>query len=234
MPCVTADYCSINLHIDIVVYRKNGGNYELAVGKRNSITSNREWSPSDPKGLIDHLNRKLDYIGSSDIKLSQFKRLVRYIKRWRDEKFEDRVGKKIFSIGLAVMMKDQFSPCLNVEGKPNDLQAMRDSVKRILNGNYFQQQPDGTYRVKVDLPVSPFRNIFENSSVDTGTQLRNKMNAMLNKLDNALSEDTLQKQCKILHDLFGDDFEEYSESNNNVPTKAIYSSAGTVGTSQGA
>ena len=32
-PCVTADYASLSLHIDIPLYRERNGVYELAVGK---------------------------------------------------------------------------------------------------------------------------------------------------------------------------------------------------------
>lgn len=236
MPCVTADYASLNLHIDIVVYRKSGDNYELAVGKRNSGDAVKEWSLSDPKGLIDNINDKSSYvyIGSSEDKLSQYKRLVRYMKRWRDEKFEDTVRKKIYSIGITVMLKEQFKPVLSEDGKPDDLQALRDTVAAILNGGYFISLGDGNYRVKVNLPVTPFRDIFDGSSVVTGTQFWNKLRAMQRKLDKALAEESVKKQCDILRELLGDDFETAEDPNRNSGAKAVFSSAGSVGTSQGA
>ncbi|MCE8039809.1 nucleotidyltransferase [Halomonas sp. MCCC 1A11062] len=234
MPCVTADYANLNLHVDIVVYRRNGDSYELAVGKRNSGDAVKVWSPSDPKGLIDNINDKSAYIGSSEDKLSQYKRLVRYMKRWRDEKFEDAARKKVYSIGITVMLKEQFKPAMDKEGKPNDLQALRDTVAAILNGGYFKELPDGNYRVKVNLPVTPYRDIFDNSGVKTGTQFWNKLNVMLRKLDNALTEESLKKQCDILRELLGDDFETAEESNRNEAAKVAYSCAGSVGTSQGA
>ncbi len=236
MPCVTADYARLNLHIDIVVYRKSGDNYELAVGKRNSGDTVKEWSISDPKGLIANINDKSScvYIGSSEDKLSQYKRLVRYMKRWRDEKFEDTVRKKVYSIGITVMLKEQFKPVLNEYGKPDDLQALRDTVAAIQNGGYFKPQADGNYRVKVDLPVTPFRDIFDGSSAATGTQFWNKLNTVLRKLDKALAEESLKKQCDILRELFGDDFETAQDANRNEGAKVAFSTAGSVGTSQGA
>ena len=103
-PCVTADYINLNLHIDIVIYRKRGQQYELAVGKLNSNVENREWSPAEPKKLIEHINDSSQYIGSADLKNRQVKRLVRYVKRWRDEKFGQNVGKKVFSIGTPLIL----------------------------------------------------------------------------------------------------------------------------------
>lgn len=84
------------------------------------------------------------------------------------------------------------------------------------------------------LPVQPYRNVFENSSIDTGTQLYNKLNAMLTKLDQALNEDSLRKQCEILQGLFGGDFEVPDKEQDSNAKKVAYSSAGVVGTSQGA
>jgi hypothetical protein len=233
-PCVTADYMNLNLHIDIVIYRKRDEQYELAVGKLNSNAENRVWSPSEPKKLIQHVNDSSQYIGSADLKIRQVKRLIRYVKRWRDEKFGQNVGKKVFSIGLTLMLKDKFRPSISNDGKVSDLQSLRDTVSAILNANYFQWVDDGKYKVNVRLPVQPYRNVFENSSIDTGTQLYNKLNAMLTKLDQALNEDSLRKQCEILQGLFGDDFEVPEKEQDSNAKKVAYSSAGVVGTSQGA
>lgn len=233
-PCVTADYMNLNLHIDIVIYRKLGQQYELAVGKLNSNAENRVWSPAEPKKLIEHINDSSQYIGSADLKIRQVKRLVRYVKRWRDGKFGQNVGKKVFSIGLTLMLKDKFHPSINNDGKVSDLQSLRDTVSAILNANYFQWVDDGKYKVNVRLPVQPYRNVFENSSIDTGTQLYNKLNSMLTKLDQALNEDSLRKQCEILQELFGADFEVPENEQDSNAKKVAYSSAGVVGTSQGA
>lgn len=233
-PCVTADYIHSNLHIDIVIYRNQDQHYELAVGKFNSNVENREWSRAEPKKLIEHINDSSQYIGSADLKTRQVKRLVRYVKRWRDEKFEQNVGKKVFSIGLTLMLKDKFRPSISYDGKVNDLQSLRDTVSAILNADYFQRVDDGKYKVNVQLPVQPYRNVFENSSIDTGTQLYNKLNAMLAKLDQALNEDSLRKQCEILQGLLGDDFEVPEKEQDSNAKKVAYSSAGVVGTSQGA
>ncbi|MEM7419080.1 MAG: nucleotidyltransferase [Pseudomonadota bacterium] len=233
-PCVTADYKNLNLHIDIVVYRRRGDKYELAVGKLNSSEENREWFPAEPKRLIEHINDSSEFIGSAELKIRQLKRLVRYIKRWRDEKFGQTVGKKVFSIGLTLMLKEKFHSAISNEGKVDDLQSLHDTVSAILNGNYFQRVGDNRYKVNVYLPVQPHRNVFENSSIDTGTQLYNKFSALLTKLDQALEEDSLRKQCEILQGQFGNDFEVPEKEQSNNVGKMAYSSAGVVGTSQGA
>lgn len=231
-PCVTADYASKNLHIDIPIYRERNGNYELAVGKKDSDENNKEWSASDPKGLKDWINDTASYWGSADKKLNQYKRIVKYLKRWRDNNFSCAVAKKIFSIGLTVMAKNQFQPNLDDSDKANDLIALRDTVNAVLNSSYFRSYNDEQYKVTVALPVSPWRDIFYGSSLNTGTQLYNKLISLRNKLDKAIVETDLVKQCKILNEVFGDDFE--IPSTSSAIKKTAYSTAGFSGTSQGA
>ncbi|KJY80279.1 nucleotidyltransferase domain-containing protein [Vibrio nigripulchritudo] len=231
-PCVTADYASKNLHIDIPIYREQNGHYELAIGKKNSSEGNKEWSGSDPKGLKSWVNDSSSYLGSASKKLEQYKRLVKYLKRWRDNKFSGEVAKKVFSIGLTVMAKEQFTPSFDDSDKANDLVALRDTVHDMLSGAYFIYQGDDLYRVRVSLPKSPYRDIFHGSSLNTGTQFYNKLKSLKDKLDKAIDETDLVKQCKILNEVFGDDFEVPSSSSN--VKKATYATAGVSGTSQGA
>jgi hypothetical protein len=234
-PCVTANYTSENLHIDYPVYRKNGDAYELAIGKRNSDEANRKWETADPKGLRDWIKDKSAYFGSADAKLQQFNRVVRYLKRWRDEQFSKAVAVKVYSIGITVMAKDSFSPSFDDEGAPDDLAALKSTVSQMLSRGYFTPVGNERYEISVDLPVQPWRDIFDGASVDTATQFRNKLKRLEGKLENAIAETDEVKKCKILQEVFGNDFPVPEKSSDTSSTKkATYSSAGAVGTSQGA
>lgn len=232
-PCVTADYSSEKLHIDFPLYTEDNGDYKLAVGKRTSDDDNKEWSPSAPKALINWINDSTSYGVSASSKQQQFNRIVRYLKRWRDEKFSDTVTKKVYSIGLTVMAKRCFAPALDDDGTPNDLKALKETITNILLYGFFSNQGNSQYKVSVHLPVDPYRDIFDSSSLDTGTQLRNKLTNMEEKLQETLGKDDEVKQCKVLNKLFGEDFIIPDESESNT-TKKQYSTAGAVGTSQGA
>ena len=109
-PCVTADYASDNVHIDLIIYKRSGDQLYLAVGKKNSDENNREWAIADPLGLMDWI---VDFSDCDDDEAKdvrdQFYRLVRYVKRWRDVQFSETVGAKVFSIGLTVMVKQSWS-----------------------------------------------------------------------------------------------------------------------------
>jgi len=249
-PCVTADYLSINLHIDYIVYQLSNENYSLAVGKIGSSFENKEWSPSDPKGLSEWIN-SLDNYGESQLKKrKQFKRLVRYMKRWRDVNFTEEVRKKIFSIGLTVMAKEQYKPNYFDSAISDDLSILKTVIDNILDASYFKKQLlSDNYRIYVDLPTKPYRDIFQHkvsggesesgSDLNVGNQLRNKLVTLQSKLQSALDETDEIKQCTILNGIFGDDFKIPSKSGSNNSGKVAvgttaFSSAGASGTSQGA
>jgi hypothetical protein len=234
-PCVTADYASENVHIDFPIYKISGDQHFLAIGKKNSDENNREWSPADPRGLIDWVNDSSVHADSASKKHQQFRRLVRYLKRWRDHQFSENVARKIYSIGLTVMVREQFRASLDDEGFRQDLIALRQTVERILNDVYFTLVSQDQYRVHVTLPVQPWRDIFDGGSVDTGTQFRNKLETLKTKLEEVEGLDDERKQCVILNKLFGDDFAVPNPPSRSSKTnKAVYPTAGAVGTSQGA
>ncbi|MBQ0760533.1 MAG: nucleotidyltransferase [Zhongshania sp.] len=233
-PCVTADYKSLNLHIDFPIYKKLGSTYYLAIGKKGSDENNREWAVADPKGLKDWIKMKSHYVGSQDDKLWQFNRIVRYLKRWRDHKFSADVRRKVYSIGLTVMIKQSFTPSFDNDGKPCDLTALKNTVKSILSSGYFQDQSNDQYKVVVKLPVSPYRDVFDGSGVGTGTQLKNKLETLLNKLEQVLEEDDENKQCNTLSGIFGDDFHVSEKKSESSKVRAVYPTAGAAGTSHGA
>ena len=235
-PCVTANYAGDDVHIDFIIYKRSGDQHYLAVGKKNSDENNREWSSADPLGLIEWINDAsvYDQDEARDV-LPQFRRLVRYLKRWRDEQFSETVGSKVFSIGLTVMVKQQLVWSFSTEGASQDLTALRETVEAILEGGYFQEEEEGKYRVRVDLPKEPWRDIFFGSSLDTGTQLYNKLQRLKEQLAKAEASSDEREQCEILNKLFGDDFEVPDPpTGSSKAGRAVYPSAGVVGHSHGA
>ncbi|NOI69613.1 nucleotidyltransferase domain-containing protein [Vibrio owensii] len=233
-PCITADYLNLSLHIDIPVYAKYGSSYKLALGKMNSNDNHRKWTEADPKGLRDWINDTNAYWDSPNDTQQQFIRLVRYTKRWRDHNFSSDVRKKVFSIGLTVMLKENFEPSFDENGRPEDLAALRATIGRILSSSYFFMVGEGKYNLTVALPVTPYIDIFNGSSVDTGTQLYNKLSSLKSKLEQIELEQDVTKQCKTLNQIFGADFEVPECDSSSKSNLAAFSSAGIVGTSQGA
>ena len=234
-PCVTADYAGDNVHIDLIIYKKSEDQHYLAVGKKNSDENNREWAIADPLGLMEWIADFSDYDDDAEDVRAQFRRLVRYLKRWRDVQFTETVRPKVFSIGLTVMVKQSLESSFSTEGASQDLEALRATVEAILDAGYFDEEGDGKYRVRVDLPVEPHRDIFYGSALDTGTQLYNKLKHLKKQLEKAEALSDEREQCEILNELFDEDFEVPDPpKGGSKANRAVYPTAGVVGHSQGA
>jgi len=242
-PCVTADYKSKPLHIDFPVYRVNlFGNYQLAVGKENSNEENRCWDDADPKGLVDwitsdtHHQSFLENLTSEEKR--QFYRLVRYIKRWRDFKYNsESQRKKVFSIALTVMFKESFKPNFDDDsGKADDHLALINTLEVILNEkSYFIGEGEGNYRICVNLPVTPNNDIFNGNGRNIGTTLKNRLNKLLDVLHDVEDKESLKEKCELLQEQFGDDFPLPNDNGaNKLAARVTSKSPGLVGVSNGA
>lgn len=216
MPCVTADYASINMHIDYTVFRNNNwvDYHQLAVGKKHS--TDPKWDDNDPIGLIDWINSDKNHqafwstLDKDEVK--QYKRLVRYLKRWRDVKFCEADAEKVFSIALTVMAKECFKPSISDDGDMNDLKALTDTIEKMLSNGYFIPYSEGKHKIQVDLPVIPNRDIYDQKGSSIGTTFKARLETMRDKLIEAAETENLEKQTKILNKLFGDDFPVHSET----------------------
>lgn len=233
-PCVTADYINEPFHIDFPTYRiDSSSNYELAVGKEFSDENNRSWSPSDPIGLVEWItsekNHQVPYITLTEEEKYQFYRLVRYMKRWRDERYSSKYErKKVYSVALTIMIKESFCPNIDDSGKADDHKALKDTLEIMIN-RYFTRNSDGNYSIRVTLPVLPYNNIYQDKGEAVGKLLHPRLKNLLNTLKEVDTKDTLKAQCELLRKHFGNDF---PESNNEIRDKGT--KAGLVGVSDGA
>jgi hypothetical protein len=237
-PCVTADYINLKLHIDYAIYCVDGSNnYSVAIGKKHSLEKNKEWMYSESKELINWVNSSEHCTGYENLTTEerlQFKRLVRYMKRWRDCRFVEANRKYIYSIGLVVMIKESFRPSVDDNGVENDLEALINTVDYILNSqSYFSSWGQNEYDIEVMTPYSPQIDIFRKHGKSVGTVFRKKLQNLLDKLNKVSEKDSLVEKCELLQEVFGKDFECPSVSSASLE-KITSASAGIVIPSQGA
>jgi hypothetical protein len=204
-PCVTVFYQKGDepqYHVDIAIYSDESCNSDgkkyLAKGKLNSSDDNKSWEVSDPKGLADTIGN----IYSGDDK-KQFVRVIRYLKRWKDHKFSINGNAAPIGVGLTIAAYKWFSPNKTTDivantSKYNDLQATRGVVSGMLNnfGN----------RLRVYLPVEPYSELFDKMTDNQMTNLKEKLENLLEALDSASGEVDPVKACETLKKVFGDDF----------------------------
>jgi len=109
-PCVTVTYLENgepSFHVDLAIYaaKNDDGKLYLAKGKMNSSEANRVWEVSEPLKLIELI--KSNFADVND--RYQFKRVIRYLKRWRDERFSSNPKAAPVGIGLTVLAYNHFN-----------------------------------------------------------------------------------------------------------------------------
>src|SRR5207244_1923644 len=103
------------------------------------------WEVADPKGLTKKVCSAFD----DAEKLAQYRRCIRYLKRWRHVQFKGSGAP--LSIALTVAAMQCFTPNFGTSGKPVDLLAMLDWVKAILGqfSNDYNEDDGFHLRLKV-------------------------------------------------------------------------------------
>lgn len=211
-PCVTVNYISggeTAYHVDLAIYSRDAnGKLYLAKGKENSAEEHRIWEVSDPKGLTKLVCGAFE---DSEM-LAQYRRCIRYLKRWRQWQFSGPGAP--LSIALTVAAMKWFQPNFGTSGKPVDLLAMLDWVQAMLDNFTSEFRPnDGWHvRLKVPLPVEPYHDLMAKRTAAQMKDFKERLESLRDALQKAYDEELPEDACKVLKKQFGDDFK--------VPEKA--------------
>ena len=223
--CVTVFYHSEGepmYHVDLAVYAdkpQNGGQLYLARGKLNSAAEHREWAVSDPEGLTKALNER--FAGDD---AHQFRRVIRALKRWKDERFPNAGHAAPRGIALAVAAYHWFSPASRLVGSElerDDLQALRNLVGAVLL--HFGS------RVTIACPVQPYDDICARMSDTQMRDFKTKLERLLDTLREASDDADPHTACKALAGEFGDDFPIPDAQATATPQHRAVTSSGSSG-----
>ncbi|MBU5304829.1 nucleotidyltransferase domain-containing protein [Eubacterium callanderi] len=211
-PCVTVTYKKDGeaaYHVDLVTYLyndKDNTDSQLYIAK--GITGNVEsqkWEKADPKGLVDYINNGVEQGEKRD----QFRRVVRYLKKWKNEKFIGGGHTVPPSIGITLIAVDNF-----IFYKNDDLDALISIVNNIKNKfSYIGKSEKGRDLYKIELPLPYSLNfeynndVFEKMSESQMTDFKDKIEKLSEDLNDVKFEIDEQEQYKKLNKIFGDDFE---------------------------
>lgn len=199
-PCITVYYTKLGesqYHVDLPVYAKNGSQIFLATGKRHS--ANTCWQPSEAKQLIESvIGRHKDENGA------QFRRVIRYLKRWKNNNFSLEGRAAPAGIALTMCAYYWFRPHgTGTSASFDDLQAMIYLVQQM-RSNFVSVIHDGHYksRLKALVPVIPHDDTFRHMTNQQMDEFREKLNQLEVNLDTARKN----RNSEILRRVFGQDF----------------------------
>ncbi|WP_195573209.1 nucleotidyltransferase domain-containing protein [Clostridium paraputrificum] len=217
-PCVTVTYKkngNIGYHVDLVIYSyedKDDTNSQmyLARGKEYSEEKNKKWEKADPMGLKDEIMNKYE---DADER-AQYRRIIRYLKRWKNIKFNSEGNSEPPGIGITLLAYEKFQPKYETDNVTlsrtyNDLEALTYLVQQIKGMFLCETYENGRllYRIKLNLPVTPKTDVFCKMTDIQMTDFKNKIEDLLSDLEKVKNEVEVVEQCKKLKDIFGDDFE---------------------------
>jgi hypothetical protein len=222
-PCVTVNYMrdgEPEFHVDLALYvKRSDGLLVLAKGKEGSASEHRVWEPAEPKELTELICKAF----SKDNELAQYRRCIRYLKRWRDVHFSN--GGAPLSIGITFAAKQWFRPTFETSGRPTDLLAMLDWVEALLaRFETVYTVGDGYHRrLKVAYPLQPYGDLMATLTKTHMVTLEEKLQRLRDALKAAYDEPLPEEACRLLRKEFGDDFKvpEKSETARAVSAPAI-------------
>lgn len=211
-PCVTVQYQKNDepiYHVDLAVYSFTEGffsdSYYLARGKEHASEDNKFWEDAAPIELADELKER--FSGEED---KQYRRVIRYLKRWKDLKFSKDGNAAPSGIGLTVAAYNWFSPSISFfDNKPNDLKATKNFIASLINQfrrEYDSESGDYYYRLKIDVPVKPHKDIFVKMTNHQMNEFKEKLEVLLETINQASNETDPHEAAKLLAKQFGDDF----------------------------
>lgn len=205
-PCITVWYQSrgeLIYHVDLAVYwQDSSGRLFLAMGKQHSGVGQRDWQHADPKTLVTLVK---DHLDGEDRR--QFRRVVRYLKRWRDVQFPVQGNAAPVGIGLTVQAMQHFRPVGNRWGNSpglyNDLAALHGVVEAMVRSFRRTWGPDGwVERLVARVPVGPNDDVFARMTERQMLEFKRRLAVLADQLGTVARYD----DSGHLLAAFGDDF----------------------------
>ena len=213
--CVTVQY-QINsepvYHVDFAIYAANNadGKLYIAKGKENSGEEYRKWEESDPKGLMNCIAERFT---DSDER-AQFRRIIRYFKKWSNVTFSSDGNSAPTGIALTVLAYDRFEVYKTFDSIAStyaydDFSALLDLVNSIESAFTLKYDSDSAsffHDISVSLPVEPYSDLLTKMTMNQKETFYNKLVDLSSKLSTVEEKTLLADKCTILQDIFGEDF----------------------------
>lgn len=218
--CVTVTYQNGDepiYHVDFAIYANNNsdGNMYIAKGKKNSKPENIIWEESNPDELVDIIKNK--YSDAEDRK--QFRRVIRYMKKWKSHNSYLSGNGAPTGIAITVLAYNLF--VISKKYDPyaekyvyDDFDALKNFVRKVKSKFVYSYDADekGYYHtISQSLPVAPYNDLFSKMTVKEMQTLYEQITVMEERLIEVKGKDKKSEACEILIKMFGEDFPNKSD-----------------------
>ena len=208
-PCITVYYKKggePRYHVDLAILAKDrhGAGLRLARGKQNAAPPDREWQPDDRKAFMQAVETR-----HPDQNGEQFRRVIRYLKRWKEEQFPREGRSAPTGLALTVAALHWFRPMTGrgPSADDDDLGATLSLVES-LRANFRQvwDQPAqrNKYRLSLRFPFAPNDDVVSRMSNEQHQQFYQRVEKLVELLGEARRTGTTTPLRKA----FGSEFPE--------------------------
>ncbi|BCD67602.1 cyclic GMP-AMP synthase DncV-like nucleotidyltransferase [Nitratiruptor sp. YY09-18] len=191
--CVRVHYADEKKHIDLPIYTQKENIYYLAV-------KGKGWIESDPKEIKDWFLKEVSKKGE------QFRRIVRYMKGWKDFREDENNQIKLYG-GFQLTVMTSY----NYVSSDSDEESFYNTIKGI-KSNLWR------YEHKIPHPINDNKNIIEHYSETRRKKFAEEFEKMFENAKNAYEEIDCVEKSKKWQKIFGDRFpilkKEECEENN--------------------
>jgi hypothetical protein len=196
-PCIRVTYKD-GYHVDLVTYARwtdSSGTEQYRLAHKTD-----GWRPADPVGLLGIIREaRKPYEGTEDkaTKTDQFRRCVRYQRRWIDEEIPRESTAKPTGLAFVLLAMQKLQPHLTWMGLPDDRAALEALAISAAN----------TYgRLVAVKPTPEYEDMFGRLTDEEMSELKDRYAAMAKALREADEEVDPVVACQILQKVFGPDF----------------------------
>lgn len=197
-PCIRVTYKD-GYHVDLVCYA--WWEDALGVEQHRLAHQSKGWRPADPPTLVQYVkDARKPFEGTEDTGTGtdQFRRVVRYLKRWNDNAIRGESDDKPSGLALVLLTKQHLTgPSLTWAGMPDDRAAV-ERVARAAAETYG--------RITAIKPTPEGEDMFGRISDPEMTKLKSRFGTLRDALVFAKNAPDAATACKELKKVFGDHF----------------------------
>lgn len=220
-PCIRVTYQD-GYHVDLVIYAC----WEDEFGSEQYRLAHKTkgWRPADPVGLLEYVREaRRPYEGTEDsaTKTDQFRRVVRYQRRWIDEEIPMESRSKPTGLAFVLLSIERLQPQWSWMGLPDDRSALEALAISAANN---------VGRLIAHKPTPEYEDMFARLSDEEMITLKVRYGVMAKALRAADEAVDPVEACRLLQEVFGDDFPipepEETAKKTNAPAIVSSSSSG--------
>ena len=196
-PCIRVNYQK-GYHLDLVVYAYQQEDSGEELFKLAHKTEG--WRAADPPALLNYFNEArepFDGLTDAQTKTDQFRRIVRYLKRWDDVAIPRESESKPSGLAYVLLCAHLLSPRQDVDGRPDDRYALEQLANRA---------GKNAGRIVEAKPTPEHEDLFGRLSDQDMDSLKSRFRRLAECLREADAQPDPVEACKALRYVFGSDF----------------------------